>query len=227
MRTLLLLCLFFLGCVSGFGEPLLYFSGSPRPSRTRIDYSEPDISTLRLRAIGRDLIIQSGTDAGDLHLGSFDEDTREADVNIYLNGPMLLPSLEGVEDPPGSILACYSSENLGAFECKNNNGSKFRPGPVDSVETSALSYLVEVDVQWVYTDTSSNDVTVNGYNCNSGSDGLIIEIRELDSTNDTIFDPQGMQLVDGALTFSFDANSVSGLSVRCKGTGSNVGWWSF
>lgn len=77
-------------------------------------------------------------------------------------------------------------------------------------------------------DTSSNDVEVDLYACGASTDGYEVHIREVESTNDTTVDPDGSENINGSSTpFTFDGASVDKLSIRCKGSGADQGWWDF
>jgi hypothetical protein len=95
-------------------------------------------------------------------------------------------------------------------------------------DVSTTPYTALVTAPWIYVNTSTTSVEIDLPACDSSTDGLILHIREVDSTNDTTIDPNGSETLNGsATTYSFDGEAVDGINLRCKGSGSSQGWWSF
>lgn len=95
-------------------------------------------------------------------------------------------------------------------------------------DVSTTPYTAVVGTSWIFVNTSGGNREVDLPACGTTNDGVTFHIREVDSTNNTTVDPNSTELIDGSATsFSFDAEAVNGINIRCKGAGSNQGWWSY
>jgi hypothetical protein len=125
----------------------------------------------------------------------------------------------------------YSDRGLVIFQETSGFWTQLAEAPArvfGAVDVTAATHAASFDTPQIYTDTASNTVEVDLPACDAANDGRELRIREVDSTNDTVIDPNASENLNGSSTsYSFDTNSADGLSIRCKGTGSDIGWWSF
>ncbi len=156
----------------------------------------------------------------------------DASLDTYLSdsaAPTSVQLLEAGPCPSGTAGRAHICVDSGELVVRHETGTLNSLELGNAVDVTSATHAASFAGRWIYVDNTSNNVEIDAPVCDADSDGQVLHVRDVvDGANNTTFDPAGSELINGSsTTFSFDAEGIDGFSVRCKGTGTNVGWWSY